>query len=149
MGTLPGATLGENTSGESNDSLPAPKDDLSGWWMLTNQIEQSSRTSFSDLSLGFRLRLDQTGNRVRGHGFKWLENGHPVALPNRTPIIAVGTMEGSRLVLTFTERGARRTSSGSFEMQLADDGSLHGRFSSDAGRSSGSAQAVRMSSQPE
>jgi hypothetical protein len=148
MGTLPGATVRENTSGESNDSLPAPKDDLSGWWMLTNRVERSSANSFNNLRLGFRLRLDQTGNRVRGNGVKWLENGRPVALRNRTPIVVAGTMAGTRLVLTFTERGARRTSRGTFEMELADDGSLAGRFSSDAARSSGWAQAVRMSSQP-
>jgi hypothetical protein len=91
------------------------------------------------------MQLVQTGNRVRGHGVKWLENGRPLAARSRTRITVDGMMEGRRLALTFTERGARRTSRGSFEMQLAADGSLDGRFSSDAARSSGRAEAVRIS----
>ncbi len=113
--------------------------------MLTNQVERSSMNSFKDLTLGFRMELVQTGNRVRGHGVKWLENGRPLASRSRTPMTVDGMIEGRRLALTFTERGARRISRGRFEMQLADNGWLHGRFSSDAARSSGRAQAVRTS----
>jgi hypothetical protein len=148
MGTLPDATPRENTSGELNANPTPPRDDVSGWWMLTSQIEQSRVNSFNKLALGFRVRLDQAGNRVRGSGFKWLENGRPVAVRNRTPITVDGRIEGSRLALSFTERGVRRTSRGTFEMELADDGSLRGRFRSEAGGSSGWAQALRMSSPP-
>ena len=111
---------------------------------MTNRIEQSNLDSFNDLTLDFRLQLDQNGNRVRGQGVKWKENGRTVGARARRPISVDGTIEEGRLALTFTEEGLRRTSHGSFEMQLAEDGSLRGRFSSDAAQSSGSSQAVRM-----
>ena len=142
---LPGPASRENASADVGASLPAARDGLSGWWMLTDHVERSSRHSFNDLTLGFRMQLVQTGNRVRGHGVKWLENGRPLAARSRTRITVDGMREGRRLALTFTERGARRTSQGSFEMQLAEDGSLDGRFSSDAAHSSGRAEAVRIS----
>jgi hypothetical protein len=125
-------------------TAPSAAENLSGWWVVTNRIEQSNLDSFNDLTLDFRLQLDQNGNRVRGQGVKWKENGRTVGARARRPISVDGTIEEGRLALTFTEQGMRRTSHGSFEMQLAEDGSLHGRFSSDAAQSSGSSQAVRM-----
>ena len=133
-----------NTRLEPSANPEMPTGELSGSWMLINQIEQSNVTAFHDLTLGFRLELNQDGNRVRGHGFKWTENGRPVPGTGQTPISVDGTVEGNRLALTFTERGARRTSRGSFKMQVAEDGSLRGSFSSDVARSSGRARAVRM-----
>ena len=121
--------------------------ELTGSWMLTSHVEHSSNDVFKDLMLGFRLQLDQTGNRVRGHGLKWIENGRRVASRARTPITIDGTIEDGRLILAFTERGTRRTSQGTLNLQRADDGSLHGRFSTDAARSSGRAKAVRLTSQ--
>jgi hypothetical protein len=129
---------------ESPANLPSRAENLSGWWVVTNRIEQSNLDSFKDLTLDFRLQLDQNGNRVRGQGVKWKENGRTIGARARRPISVDGTIEEGRLALRFTEQGVRRTSHGSFEMQLAEDGSLRGRFSSDAAQSSGSAQAVRM-----
>ncbi|HYN10578.1 MAG TPA: helix-turn-helix transcriptional regulator [Vicinamibacterales bacterium] len=122
--------------------------DLTGLWVLTSQVESSNKNLFKDLTLGFRLQLDQTGNRVRGQGLKWTENGRRIASRARTPITIEGKIEDGRLVLAFTERGTRRTSQGTLKLQRADDGSLHGRFSTDAAQSSGRAQAVRLTSQP-
>jgi transcriptional regulator with XRE-family HTH domain len=134
---------------KSNAQLDSrPTGELTGSWILTSQVERSHRDVFNDLTLGFRLQLDHTGNRVRGRGFKWIENGRSVASHARTPITIDGTIKDGRLVLAFTERGTRRTSHGTLNLQRADDGSLHGRFSTDAARSSGRAQAVRLASQP-
>ena len=143
-GRRPPARRAEKRIDESGDGVPSGEGHIAGWWMVTNRIDQSRLASFNDLTLGFHLKLDQNGNRVRGHGVKWHENGRRVAERARTPISVDGTMVGDRLELSFTERGMRRTSHGSFEMQLADDGSLRGRFSSDAARSSGSSEAIRM-----
>jgi transcriptional regulator with XRE-family HTH domain len=139
----PRAQIGSDTA--HVDAAPVPFDgELSGPWVLTNEIDQSNVASYRDLTLGFRLQLDQNGNRVRGRGFKWLENGRPVAAAGQTPIAVDGTIEGNRLALTFTERGLRRISRGNIELQLAKDGSFHGRFSSDVAGSTGRARAVRV-----
>jgi hypothetical protein len=142
---LPEPAPREDAIPDVSASMAAPTDDLSGWWIFTNQVERSGMHSFNDLTLGFRMQLVQTGNRVRGYGVKWLENGRPLVSRSRIPIIVDGMIDGRRLALTFTERGTRRITRGSFEMQLAEDGSLYGRFSSDAARSGGRAQAVRTS----
>jgi hypothetical protein len=123
-----------------------PADDVSGSWTMINQVASTSYNRFKDLKIGYRLQLEQTGNRVTGHGLKWMENGREIASGSRTPITLDGIIEGRRLELRFSERGTRRASGGMFLMQLADDGSLHGTFTSDAARSSGSSQARRMNS---
>jgi transcriptional regulator with XRE-family HTH domain len=125
-------------------SPPRDSGELTGTWMLTSQVERSSNDIYNDLTLGFRLQLDQTGHRVRGQGLKWTENGRHLASRARTPITIDGTIKDGRLILAFTERGTRRTSYGTLNLQRADDGSLRGRFSTDAAQSSGRAHAVRL-----
>ena len=119
---------------------------LTGSWVLTNRIEQSNIARFHNLTLSFRLQLNQEGNRLSGRGVKWEENGRRIPSRGRTPIAVNGTIEGNTVVLSFTERGTRRTSQGRLELQLTDDGVLDGRFSSGAAQSSGHARAVRVSS---
>ena len=150
--------LQEATIVEVNETLSTPESpraplsdtpeqsELSGLWMLTNHVEQSSKSAFNELRLGFRVQLDQTGNRIRGQGHKWTENGRRIAPRGRTPITVEGTIDNGRLELSFTEHGTRRTSRGTFDLQIMDDDALHGRFSTDAAQSSGRVQAVRISS---
>ncbi len=83
---------------------------------------------------------------MSGMGQKWMENGRPLPPGRRTPITIEGTRDGRRLELHFTENGAQRTSSGTFVMQLDSDGTLQGRFMSDAANSQGSSLARRESS---
>lgn len=64
---------------------------------------------------------------------------------SRTPIALDGTLSGQRLELKFTERDTRRTSGGTPVMDVGDDGSLRGSFSSDAAQSRGASQATRVS----
>jgi hypothetical protein len=128
------------------NSITAPRGALSGSWILTSRIEQSNLAEYNDLTLSFRLQLNQDGNQVSGQGLKWAENGRQIPSRGRTPITVKGTIEGNKVVLAFTERGTRRTSHGRLELQLIDDGVLHGRFSTDAAQSSGHARAVRLSS---
>ena len=118
----PVATGREKTVGPSGNSRTPERGELSGSWVLTNRIEQSSVAAFHDLTLTFRLQLNQDGNHVSGQGLKWEENGRPIHSRGRTPIAVKGTIEGNKVVLSFTERGTRRTSHGRLELQLTDDG---------------------------
>lgn len=99
--------------------------------------------AFTGLRLGYRLWLEQNGDRVEGHGFKWTENGRVIAPAARTPITVEGTATGARLELRFTEMGTRRMSRGTLALDVADAHVLRGRFSSDAARSSGSVAILR------
>ena len=123
---------------------PGLENDVSGSWQMTNSVESAQYSRFRNMTLNFQLTLEQRGTRIVGEGYKSSENGKLLRSRHRTPIALEGRLEGERLVLTFTERGAARTSAGRFVLHVADDGSLCGRFTSDAARSSGSSIAIRQ-----
>ena len=122
---------------------PIPVADLSGEWTLNTQVESSSLSTYEGLQLGYRLQLEQRGNAVRGNGRKVLENGKAIRGRGQTPITVEGTVEGDRLRLTFSERGARRPSAGMLVLHREGTDGWRGRFSSNAARSAGRAEARR------
>lgn len=128
------------------DSGPAAvpvSSDVSGQWELSNRVVSTDYEGFRGLNIGYRLTLRQSGSRITGSGVKVTENGTPVG--NRTPITVSGRIEGSAVVLTFTEQGATRTSAGTFRWQLSSDGSsLRGSFWSDAANTNGPSSARRV-----
>jgi hypothetical protein len=126
-----------------NDPSPLPASDLSGEWTLNTEVESSRLSRYEGLRLSYRLQLEQHGNAVRGNGRKVLENGKPIGGGGQTPITVEGTADGDQLHLTFTERGARRPSSGTFVMNRDGNDRLRGRFASDAARSAGRVEARR------
>ncbi len=120
-------------------------DDLSGWWQLTNTIESTNYEQYRGLRLGYRLQLEQDGDRIIGRGQKWTEDGRTLTPGARSPISVTGRIEGRRVTLQFTERGARRAAGGGFSWQLSPDrGALRGNFWSDAANASGNSVARRM-----
>jgi hypothetical protein len=125
-----------------SSATPAPAD-FTGIWRLETEVVSSSVGNFKGLQLGYHLQLDQQGSEISGNGEKISENGRALAAAARTAIAVRGTVNGNQLALTFTERGARRSSQGALVLQRDDDGTLRGRFSSDAAKSSGLAQLRR------
>jgi serine/threonine-protein kinase len=124
---------------------PAEVPDVGGRWELTNEVESTNHPAFEGLKVGYRLRLRQDGARITGTGEKVSENGVLILPSQRTPITVTGTVEGSQVVLRFTEQGAERPSGGVFRWRLSPDGSsLEGRFSSDAAASQGTSVASRV-----
>ena len=116
--------------------------DVSGQWELTNRVVSTDYDGFRGLNLGYRITLHQDGSRITGSGVKVTENGSPASA--RTPITITGRIEGSSVVLTFTEQGSTRTSTGTFRWQLSPDGgSLRGSFWSDAANTNGPSSARR------
>jgi cytoskeletal protein RodZ len=124
-------------------SAPEATSPLSGTWVLDTRVESSSYRGYEGLQLAYRLQLEQQGTRISGEGVKTAENGTPLAARARTPISVSGSIEGDRVVLTFTEHGTQRASGGKMILDRYDDGVLRGRFSSSAARSAGTAEARR------
>jgi penicillin-binding protein 1A len=123
----------------------APESDLSGWWEMTNTIQSTNYSAYKGLRLGYRVQLEQDGDRIVGRGQKWAEDGRTIPSAGRTPITVRGRVEGRNVILTFTEQGAKRTTRGSFSWTLsADRTTLRGSFDSDAANASGSSLARRM-----
>lgn len=139
------ARAGANRPGGVTES-GAKTGDVSGAWNVISTVESATVDAYKNLRLGFRLHLEQRGNRVVGTGHKIMESGETLPPDRRTPINVDGTLDGNRLSLEFTEQGALRTTAGRFMLYLTDEGSLRGRFRSDAARSSGVTVAVRETS---
>ena len=125
---------------EEDDHSP-----LTGWWELTNRIESSSYEPYEGLRLGYRIHLEQRGDRLSGEGEKWSEDGRRLPRAQRTPIVLSGRIEGDEAIVSFTEHGARRTTSGTFTWRLADGGrAFSGTFSSGAAATRGSSRGRRL-----
>lgn len=120
-------------------------DDLGGWWELSNRIDSTSYDAYQGLRLGYRVQLEQDGDRITGRGQKWSEDGHSLPASARSPITVSGSVDGDRVTLEFTERGAKRSTTGGFSWKLSGDRStLRGSFWSTAAQTRGSSVARRM-----
>lgn len=118
--------------------------DLSGAWIVTNTIQETSRGAFHGLRIRFRVELRQEGRRLTGHGRKFTVDDRPVAPGDRTPLDLEGEIEDGRVVLRFVEHGRWRSTRGAFRWQITSDGErLVGSFDSTAAASSGVSSARR------
>ena len=131
-------------AGTSARTLAEPSPSLAGSWRVATHVESANYAPFSGLNLGYEIQLKQAGDRISGAGQKVSENARSIRSRARTPISVNGTVEGDRVRLRFTEHGARRASGGTFDLVLAPDGKLHGRFASTAANSSGTVDAKRI-----
>jgi 1A family penicillin-binding protein len=130
---------------EEEDEEESAASDLSGWWEMTNRIEETNYAQYKGLRLGYRVQLEQEGNRLTGRGQKWTENGRTVGSSGRSPITVTGKIEGRKVTLSFTEHGAKRSTNGGFTWTLsADRTELRGSFWSTAADTKGRSTAVRM-----
>ncbi len=140
--------LREQRNDEGSDQVAVGENagpDLSGWWELTNTIAATNYAAYRGLRLTYRLQLEQDGNHLTGRGQKWAEEGAPVSAAARSPISVTGRIEGNKVVLQFTEQGAKRSTTGSFAWTLVPNGNaLRGTFWSTAADTSGSSVARRL-----
>jgi penicillin-binding protein 1A len=130
---------------QDRDEAATEDSDLSGWWEMTNTIQSTNYGSYKGLRLTYRVQLEQDGDRITGRGQKWEEDGRRLAASARSPITVRGKVDGRKVTLTFTEMGAKRSTSGSFSWTLSTDRTaLRGSFWSTAAATSGSSLARRM-----
>lgn len=112
--------------------------DLTGEWRVINTIEKTAYKSFDNMQVGFRLTINQNGNEFTASGVKFSENGQTLPAAQRTPIRVQGSIEGDKVVATFTEDGRTRRTNGRFVWKLQNgNDSLAGTFVSNAAKSSG------------
>jgi 1A family penicillin-binding protein len=135
----------EKEKKEEEEEDEEASSDLSGWWELTNRIQATQYKDYIGLRLGYRIKLEQDGNRITGRGQKSTEDGRSLSGSARSPIRVTGSLDGDTLSLEFTEQGARRSSGGGFTLRLsADRTTLRGSFWSDVAGTKGSTLARRM-----
>ena len=118
--------------------------DLSGNWQVINTVEQTSYEAYKNMQIGFNVSIDQAGKDFTGKGEKVSENGQPLPVNGRTPIVVKGTIDGDKVEATFSEKGARRKTSGRFVWQIDKaSGGLTGSFVSTAARTRGRSAATK------
>ena len=94
---MPGGTgemdpLGRRQQGPSRAFSPASPVNLTGEWMVTNTVVETSHPPYRDLRLGFRLVVQHDGVAFTGTGEKYLENGRQIPVTARSPIRLQGRM---------------------------------------------------------
>lgn len=131
-------------------SVPAAQtdvQDLSGEWRVINTVEKTAYKSFDNMQVGFRLTIDQNGTEFTARGEKFSENGQTLPTARRTPIQVKGSIDGDKVVATFTEDGRTRRTNGRFVWTLQNGGDgLAGTFVSSAANSSGTSAVTKDSS---
>jgi hypothetical protein len=129
---------------------PASPVDLSGEWLVTNTVAETSHPPYRDLRLEFRVVVRQEGAAFTGTGEKARENGRPVPAAARSPLRLQGrVVDGSVVEATFQEDGRSRRSQGQFRLTLRDRHHLTGTFASTAADARGASQWRRAAAQEE
>lgn len=122
-----------------------PAINLTGEWKVVNTVESTSYHRYQGMQLGYRIFLRQDGKEVTGKGEKWWENGKEIPSTAHSAISVEGILDGMALTATFVEKGARRTTSGSFVWTVTPDGRmLQGSFTSTAADSRGPSIGERV-----
>ena len=119
--------------------------DLSGEWRVINTVKKTAYKDFDNMEIGFRLKIEQTGNDFTARGEKVSENGRSLPAGSRTPIRVTGSIDGDKVVASFVEDGAMRKTNGRFVWRLQqENAALTGTFVSAAANSSGKSAGTRV-----
>lgn len=127
---------------------PVPKVELTGRWIVTIRIDKSDLERYRGIEYTFNILLRQKGERLSGIGEKWKTNGVVLKGFARAPISVEGEVDGKKVAVSYTEKGAKRTSVGQFILELTDDRTMVGTVSGTAANSSGTCSWVRQSTEP-
>ena len=141
-GVMPGGT-GEMDPPGRRQQGPSPVSpvNLTGPWMITNTVVETSHPPYRDLRLGFRVVVQHDGVAFTGTGEKYLENGRQIPVTARSPIRLQGRVgEGAVIEATFQEEGRARRTQGQFRLTLRDRQHLTGTFVSTAANARGASQ---------
>ncbi len=134
---------------------------LDGEWLIDTCTETADFSAYQDLHLAWRVFLsdDPLGAPVVGDGEKSMEAFAQIPPKARWPVRFVGTKETNRVTLTARFEGARRSSTGRFELAPTvsprkwsgylpfwqkNVDVLEGTFALTAGNARGRARAIRL-----
>jgi penicillin-binding protein 1A len=123
---------------------PAVAADVSGWWEVTNSVDETSDPEARGMRVTYRIALHQEGSEVTGDGERWTENGAPLPDGQRTNVHLTGVVSGRQVRLQFVEQGGRRISGGSFRLRLAGGGERMAGTFAGGGDARGASSAVRL-----
>lgn len=132
--------------GTTSPAKQAPRSlEVAGEWHLINTIESTTYSPFLGLEVGYRVFIEQDGNRLEGRGEKVWEDGAEVPYTARTPISLTGVVKGDSITATCREEGARRATTCRFNWVAVGGGEeLRGTFTSTAANARGTSVARKV-----
>ena len=134
---------------------------MDGEWIIDTCTESSDLDAYEDLHLAWRVFFsdDPLGAPVVGYGEKVIEAFRSIPPKGRFPVQLTGTKETNKVSLTARFEGARRPSTGRFELSPTvsprklsgylpfwqkNVDVLEGKFAFTAGNARGYVRAVRL-----
>lgn len=118
--------------------------DLTGKWIITNNIEATFYHPYQGLKLGYTVFLTQHGTDIVGTGEKESENGRDLPPGAHRHINITGSINGKKIAATFVEEGTERKTEGTFDWTYESRTNiLSGTFTSTAADAAGSSAARR------
>ncbi len=119
------------------------KCDLSGSWKFTFYIESSSLKSTIGKSAEYQIYISQTSESVNGNGEKRKVNGVAIPTAQHDRLTFKGAVEDRKLNVTYTLFGTRRTTDGTFSVNVKDDKRMEGTFDGTAATTKGRVVAIK------
>lgn len=117
---------------------------LTGEWNLIDTVQKTSYGPYTNAQVGYRLFIKHSGREITAEGEKSWVNGKLLAPNQRTAIHVSGSVDGRNITATFVEDGIRRTTTGTFNWNIENQGRLTGTFVSTAATTSGSSIATKQ-----
>jgi hypothetical protein len=126
---------------------------LSGPWLVTMNIKESSLKRYDSMNTTFQLYLVQDGHSVTGTGEKTKVDGQDIPIAQHQQMKVSGSVSGGRVSLQYTQTagadGASRKTDGMFDFKVIRSGifsrqaaRMEGTFSGTAASTSGDAVAI-------
>jgi hypothetical protein len=117
--------------------------DISGKWHITFINQKSSYRPYIGETHVQSIYFTQKEESVTGGGEKTIYNGKP--LPSAMHRLLEYIVDGDLLKANYLLHGLKRATNGMIEVTISSDGkSLAGKFSGDAGQTSGTVEGVKV-----
>lgn len=94
---------------------------ISGNWEIKFNINESSYIPYIGKSMTFKLFFTQVNNEIEAKGEKWWIDDIEIPFEQHDPLELKGTIEGDKLVCTYTLKGIKRTTYGNLDILISKD----------------------------
>lgn len=118
--------------------------DIHGKWKITCYIKSSSYRSYIGKSSGFKIYFTQEEGKICGKGEMCWVDDKEIPYEQHVPITIEGKADGEKIILSYVQNGARRTTVGEFNLEVDSENILKGTFSGTAADSKGTVIAERI-----
>jgi len=122
---------------------PTSKPNLDGEWKLTTEVTQSNYSAYIGKKIEWKMFLSENQNIIKGTAEKIKIDGQELESKNKTCLQLEGSLKGENIVLSISENGKLRTTTGIIQAKVVSD-IIEGQFSQTAANSMGKVLAEKV-----